>query len=188
VKLYPEDTPTRFEFHKIAEKVAAGCRTERARIFAKALQPMHERDVIERYLEQTHEAQSILDNGVYFPDYSFPNVAHELGMLAVSNAVLEGPQVIKLRKVAEVAATVIRFLGEKREFFPSLREIMEGLHASKDLMALIDRLLEPNGFVKSSASKELADARKSLGEARQKANKAFEAAVRKYKRLGWLRK
>jgi DNA mismatch repair protein MutS2 len=187
VKCYPEDTPSRFEFHKITDRVAANCRTDRAREFANGLEPGYERDVIARLLSQTHEAQTVLDNGVYFPDYSFPNIHHELGMLRVSNAVLEGVQVIKLRKVAEVAATVIRFLGEKREFFPMLRDIVEGLHASKDLMALIDGLLEPNGFVKSSASKELAAARKELGEARQKANKAFESAVRKYKRLGWLR-
>ncbi len=187
VKLYPEDTPSRFEFHKIKDRVAAGCRTDRARQFADELHPIYERDAIARLLDQSEEALTVLDNGVYFPEYSFPNVAHELGMLRVSNAVLDGPQVIKLRTVADVAATVIRFLGEKKDIYPMLRDIVAGLHASKELMALIDGLLELNGFVKSSASKELAAARKELGEARQKANRAFEAAVRKYKKLGWLR-
>src|SRR5690606_29114891 len=48
-------------------------------------------------------------------------------------------------------------------------------------------VLEPNGFIKSNASKELGAARKALSEARQKANKVFEGQVRKYKKLGWLR-
>jgi DNA mismatch repair protein MutS2 len=51
----------------------------------------------------------------------------------------------------------------------------------------VDEVLEPNGFVKSNASKELQQARKELSEARQKASKVFEAAKRKYKKLGWLR-
>lgn len=148
---------------------------------------MSERDTIARWLDQTAEALTVLDNGLFFPEYTFPGVGHELGMLRVDNAVLEGAQVIKLRRMAEVAATVIRFLAEKRELYPMLREVVEGLYASKDLMALIDRYLEPNGFVKSNASKEMAAARKQLGEARQKANKAFEATLRKYKKLGWLR-
>ena len=108
-------------------------------------------------------------------------------MLGIDNAVLDGQQVIKLRKVAEVAATVIRFLGEKKELYPRLRGIVEGLYTSKELISLIDEVLEPNGFVKTSASKELGRARKALAEAKHKANKAFEAAVRKYKKLGWLR-
>lgn len=187
MKLYPADTASRFEFGVVSDKISRSCQTDKARAFAAELRPVGERDSIARLLDQTAEALNVLDNGLYFPDYAFPAVQHELGMLRVSNAVLEGAQVIKLRKVAEVAATVIRFLGEKREFFPNLRGIVEGLFASKELMALIDGLLEPNGFIKSSASKELGQARKQLGEARQKANKAFEAAVRKYKRLGWLR-
>lgn len=187
MKLYPKDTPERFEFQKVRDKIAGSCQTDRARDFAAALAPVSEIDTIDRLLGQTDEALNVLDTGVYFPDYAFPAVGHELGMLRVSNAVLEGAQVIKLRRVAEVATSVIRFLGEKREVFPRLREITDGLHASKDLLSLIDGLIEPNGFVKSSASKELSAARKQLGEARQKANKAFEAAVRKFKRLGWLR-
>lgn len=187
MKLYPQDTPERFEFQKVRDKIAGSCQTDRAREFAAALRPVSEADSIERLLGQTDEALNVLDTGMYFPEYAFPAVGHELGMLRVTNAVLEGAQVIKLRKVAEVATSVIRFLGEKREVFPRLREITEGLQASKDLLTLIDGLIEPNGFVKSSASKELATARKQLGEARQKANKAFEAAVRKFKRLGWLR-
>ncbi len=55
------------------------------------------------------------------------------------------------------------------------------------MIARIDLVLELNGFVKSNASKELLAARKALSEARQKANKVFEAALRKYKKLGWLR-
>src|SRR5690606_34109621 len=96
-------------------------------------------------------------------------------------------EIIKLRKVAEVAASVIKFLADKRVVYPALKEITVGLEASNELIKIIDAILEPNGFIKTNASKELGAARKALSEARQKANKVFEAAVRKYKKLGWLR-
>lgn len=185
--LYPENTPRRFEFHLVLAELEKRCQSERAKRFVEELHPTDEVDTIARLLDETEEAKTIVENGMYFPDISFPNINRELGMLAIDNAVLEGEQVIKLRKVAEVAAQVIRFLGEKKDLYPNLKGIVDGLYASKELIELIDGILEPNGFVKTSASKELGRARKALAEARQKANKAFEAAVRKYKKLGWLR-
>ncbi|HKL40171.1 MAG TPA: hypothetical protein VJ894_05800 [Cryomorphaceae bacterium] len=187
MKYYPENTLQRFEFQKVLAQIEKRCNSERAKRYVDELRPVDEVDSILRFLEETTEAKSIAENGLYFPEIAFPNINRELGMLGIDNSVLDGQQVIKLRKVAEVAATVIRFLGEKRELYPRLRGIVEGLYASKDLIALIDEVLEPNGFVKTSASKELGRARKALAEAKQKANKAFEAAVRKYKKLGWLR-
>ncbi|MEM9051213.1 MAG: DNA mismatch repair protein MutS, partial [Bacteroidota bacterium] len=187
MKYYPENTLQRFEFQKVIAQVEKRCDSDRAKRYAEELRPVDEVDTISRLLEETSEAKDIAENGIYFPEIAFPNISRELGMLEIDNAVLEGQQLIKLRKVAEVAATVIRFLGEKKELYPRLRGIVEGLYASKELISMIDEVLEPNGFVKTSASKELGRARKALAEAKQKANKAFEAAVRKYKKLGWLR-
>lgn len=187
LKYYPENTLQRFEFPKVLAQIEKRCNSDRAKRYVDELRPIDQVDTIIRLLEETTEAKSIAENGLYFPEIAFPNISRELGMLGIDNAVLDGQQVIKLRKVADVAATVIRFLGEKKELYPRLRGIVEGLYASKDLIALIDEVLEPNGFVKTSASKELGKARKALAEAKQKANKAFEAAVRKYKKLGWLR-
>ncbi len=187
MQLYPEDTPSRFGFDSVQSSISHYCRTDRARQFAETLKAVSERDSIELWLKQSAEAQEVIDNGLYFPDYGFPSVAHELGLLRVANAVLEGAQAIKLRKLAETAASLIRFLGSKKELYPHLRQIVVHLSASKELIAIIDEVLEPNGFVKTTASRDLGKIRKGLSEARQKAAKAFEATLRKYKRLGWLR-
>ena len=163
------------------------CRSERAKAIARELKPTYAADSISDKLDQTGEALEVVENGLYFPELAFPNIARELGVLEVDNAVLEGAQAVKLLVVAETAAAVIRFLGQKREEMPALRGIIGGLTASKELMGTIEAVVERNGFVKSSASKELAAARKELSDARQKVNRGFEAAVRKYKKLGWLR-
>lgn len=187
MKLYPEDTLRRFEFHSVAARIIERSQSQKAKAFATDMHPVDETDQIERWLNQTAEAKNIAENGIFFPDYAFPNISHELGKLAIQNAMLEGVEAINLRKIAEVAASVIRFLSEKRGVYPALKEITDGLTESKEMIVIIDQVLELNGFVKSNASKELLAARKALSEARQKANKVFEAALRKYKKLGWLR-
>ena len=187
MKLYPEDTPKRFEFPLIVEIIVDLAHSQKAKEFASALKPVDETSQIEQWLNQTFESKTIIENGIFFPEYAFPNIGRELGKLAVHNSVLEGTEIIKLRKVAEVAASVIKFLKDKSDIYPALKEITAGLLASKELIEIIDAVLEPNGFIKSNASKELGAARKALSEARQKANKVFEGQIRKYKKLGWLR-
>lgn len=187
MKLYPEDTLRRFEFSVIVDRIVDLAQSQRAKEFAGGLKPVDDTGQIEQWLNQTFESKSIVENGIFFPEYAFPNINRELGKLSIQNAVLEGQEIIKLRKVAEVAASVIKFLADKRDLYPALKEVTVGLVASNDLIKIIDAILEPNGFIKSNASKELGAARKALSEARQKANKVFEASVRKYKKLGWLR-
>ena len=187
MKLYPEDTPTRFEFPLIVERIVELANSQKAKEFASGLKPIDETGKIEELLNQTFESKSIVENGIFFPEYAFPNIGRELSKLGIHNSVLEGPEIIKLRKVAEVASTVIKFLKDKGDIYPALKEITAGLFASKELIDIIDAVLEANGFIKTNASKELGAARKSLGETRLKANKVFEAQVRKYKNLGWLR-
>ena len=187
MKLYPEDTLRRFEFSVIVDRIVDLASSQKAKEFAGELRPVDETDQIEQWLNQTFESKQIIENGIFFPEYAFPNISRELAKLGIQNAVLEGQEIIKLRKVAEVAASVIKFLADKRDLYPALKEITAGMAASNDLIKIIDAILEPNGFIKSNASKELGAARKALSEARQKANKVFEAAVRKYKKLGWLR-
>ncbi len=187
MKLFPQDTPERFEFHKVLNRLERYAQSERGKTFARELMPDHHVDTISEWLNQTHEAKEIVSNGIFFPDYQFPDVRRELGKLRIENAVLEGQEAIKILKLAGTTAVVIKHLGEKSEELPALKMITEGIYSSKELVALIDNILEPNGFIRTRASKELGLARKALSEARTKTNKAFEAMVRKYKKLGWLR-
>ena len=98
MKYYPENTLQRFEFPKIIAQIEKRCDSDRAKRYAEELRPVDQYDTITRLLEETSEAKDIAENGIYFPEIAFPNISRELGMLGIDNAVLEGQQVIKLRK------------------------------------------------------------------------------------------
>ncbi len=187
MRYYPADTLSRFEFPVILDRLQGYCRSEKGKRLAEDLQPSLDKGQIELELEQTQEFKTIRENGMAFPDYHFPNVERELQLLSVPNAVLEGKQLIKLRVVAEVALNVIRFLTEKQELYPSLYQVVQSLDKAKGLVHAVNKILEPNGLVKSNASKALSAIRADLSALRAQSNKVFEAAVRKYRKLGWLR-
>lgn len=187
MRYYPSDTLARFEFPAIIDRLKGYCRSEKGKMLADELQPSLDKGQIELELDQTQEFKAIRENGLSFPDYHFPNVERELQMLSIPNAVLEGKQLIKLRQVTEVALNVIRFLTEKQPLYPSLFQVIAHLDRAKGLVSSVNKVLEPNGLVKSNASKELSEIRADLAALRMQANKVFDTAVRKYRKLGWLR-
>lgn len=187
MRFYPEDTLSRFAFPDILEQVKGYCRTEKGKVITQELRPSLDYGSIALELDQTKEAKNIRENGITFPDYHFPNIDRELQLLAVPNAVLEGKQLVKLRQVAEVAQSVIRYLSEQRALYPALFSIIDGLEKAKGLIHTINKTLEDNGGVKSNASRELAAIRNELSGLRSQASRVFDAAIRKYRKLGWLR-
>lgn len=187
MKLYPANTLVKLEFDQLTDRLAEKCRSEKAKSFARQLAPLSNLNQISRLLDQTHELTEIRRNGLFFPELAFPNIGTELKSLSIVGTVLQGEQFVKLQRLCITATQVRRFLSEKRNEYPALFEVVESLEKSKPIVGLIEQVLEPNGYVKSSASRALGDIRQQLTQVRQKTARAFESAMRKYKKLGWLR-
>ena len=184
---YPADAAQKLEFDKILELLVSFCHGEGAKDLARDLVPRTDRGQIELQLNQTAEFKSLRDEGAYFPSTRLPSVKKELQLLAIPNSVLEGKQLMNLCEMVDVAHQAITFLEDRKEVYPALAEITAPLTKASGLEDIFRKILEPNGFVKSSASRELEQIRRELGVLRQRSNRIFEQQVRKFQKLGWLR-
>lgn len=184
---YPEDTLDRFQYHEILVLLESYCRSRTGKALALELTPVREQEKIELWLNQTFEYHAVLTEGKYFPPFAFPNISKELGMLEVQGAVLEGPQFMNIRETVDTANTVVRFLRQKREGFPALFQIVGPVAECKEIVPMIDKVLDSPGIVRSSASKTLANIRKDLASKRQQASRLFMSELRKCQKAGWLR-
>jgi DNA mismatch repair protein MutS2 len=187
MNLYPKDTLYRFEFNQIVEILKGICKGDKAKNIAENLVPYNSIELIKPLLLQTKELLEIRNNGLFFPETFYPNIIIELKLLAVDNSILEGKQIIKLKETVETAINLLRFLEDKKELYPALRSVVGDIKISKEIVDIINKILEPNGLVKDNASKDLLEIRKELDAIKQKANRAFSIQLRKYKKLGWLR-
>lgn len=187
MKCYPKDTLDRFQFNEVLLCLETYCRTQTGKALALRLRPSDEQHRVELWLDQTHEYLRVLNEGMSFPPFQFPHIGKEMDMLAIQGAVLEAPQFMSLRETVETANGVIRFLRQKREMLPAMAKISAHLAECKEIVPLIDHVLEAPGVVKSSASKELATIRRDLQSKRQQANRVFMSELRKCQKAGWLR-
>ena len=188
LKLFPETAYERFELDKILEKIATGCQSEQAMQLARDLRPVTSLEEIDKRLDECREYVEMREAGLALPESDLPlNIQKDLGLLSVANSVLEGRQLINIAELTERSEGVRVFLQKKEDLFPSLHRIVDPLDDCRNMRSAIEAVLEPNGFVKSSASKALSSIRGDLARLRQKASRAFEGFIRKYRKLGWLR-
>jgi DNA mismatch repair protein MutS2 len=185
--VYPESAAEKFEFGVIKKVISNRCSGEVAKSLVQEMAPLEMSELLVTTLNQTDEMLQIRKNGLYFPQVTFPNIGYELNMLRIPDSVLEAAQFQKLKQTCEIANNVIRFLKEKKELYPNLSQVCANLLNADTIIKEISAIVDENAQVKSSASKRLGEIRKSLTEARNRANRMFEHQVKKFQKAGYLR-
>jgi len=186
VRIYPEDSISRFEFDRIRSTVESYCRSLGGKELAQTLRPDFEFEPLLVQLRRVKEYVDVQRSGSGFPNSTFPEIRRELHLLGVANSMLQEKQLMNIREVSDVVNTLLQYLKDKKTILPAIHGIFEPVFFTKEIIDAIDKVLDPSGIVKSSASRELADIRKDLAHSRRELDKVFRAQIQKLKKLGWL--
>ena len=184
IKFFPESALVSLEFDKIRELLSNYCQTVYAKEKAAELRIHTRLEYIDRELRQTHEYKSLLDGGVYFPNDPVFNLSKELKLLGIPGAMLTGEQFLWIRKMAETANAVFRWFDEERKgAYPALASVISHTRYEKKIVAAIDEVLNEDGQVKDSASKELAAIRLNLYKKRNELRRIFDKVLSRLTKL-----
>lgn len=186
MRIFPDDSMQRFEFDRIRRLLEVHCRSPRSKDFALQLVPLSSAEEVHLLLLKTHELLGIFRAGSFFPQSEFPDITKELGFLKVAGSTLMEKQVLALRDLLEVCFSVLRYLSDKKAVFPHLNSVFASVMLNNLPLSHIDAVLDAQGEVKTSASKELGQIRKNIIEARRELERVFRQHLQKYKKLGWL--
>ncbi|HEX2532444.1 MAG TPA: DNA mismatch repair protein MutS [Chitinophagaceae bacterium] len=187
MKLYPESAAVQLEFDKIKSLLLEKCRLEYAKEKAAELRIHTRKEFIERELKQSHEFKQLLQNGIYFPNEHTLNLARELKLLGIEGAVLNGEQLVGLRKLAQSLEAIFRwFDAERRTAYSGLALVIEGTYYEKKILQLIDEVIDETGNVKDTASEELQSIRMSLYRRRNELRRVFDRIISKLNKQGYL--
>ena len=184
--IYPDDNISRFEFDRIRSIIESNCRSIGGKEFAQDLSPTFEFDALLIQLQRVKEYVDIKRSGSDLPNSTFPDIRRELHLLGIANSALQEKQFMNIREVSDVVNNLLQYLKDKRSVLPAICGIFNPVHFTKEIIDSIDKVLDPSGIVKSSASQELADIRKDLAHSRRELDKVFRAQLQKLKKLGWL--
>ncbi len=175
------------QFDKIQQLILADCVTPAAKQLCYSLKPVAHPDLIMKDLLRTNAIRDILAGNGYFPSPEHEPHALELRKLSLPGALLGGDQLLKIRRGAEVANTMIRFLRTKKAVTPVLDELTQEVEPCYEAVDLINQVLDEEGLVKSNASSELARIRKSIGERRRESDRKFYNYLNELRKQGFLR-
>lgn len=186
MKLYPANAETQLEFDKVKALLAAHCKTAYAKHKAEKLRIHTRKDFIELELKQTHEFKLLTEQSLYFPDEPALNIANDIKLLGIQGSTLTGEQWIAIRRLAQAMENIFRWFDkEKRAAFPALEKVIENVYYEKNIIALIDEVLDEQGNVKDNASSALQKIRENLYRKRNEQRRAFERAIARLSKSGY---
>ena len=167
------------EFDKIRSLVAGYCNGSMAREQAERLQFFDDYDTIARELERVAEFVTLFRSADMLPASLGQVVRGELNMLRIQGSMLSEVQVWALHELAVSVDAVKRFFKSKPAVYPVLEAMAQPVVYDKNIVLLIEKVIDTDKQVKSSASEELGRIRDSLQRSRNELNRAFARALNK---------
>lgn len=187
MKLYPESASVQLEFDKVKALLVAHCQCQYAIEKAQQLRIHTHKKFVDADLRQSHEFKQLILNRIYFPNDYVLNLHKELKLLSISGSVLQGEDLLNIRKLAESIEKIFRWFNEERRVaYSGLWEIVQGTYYEKAIIALIDEVIDEQGNVKDSASDALRDIRQSLYKKRNELRKIFDRIISRLSKQGYL--
>lgn len=174
------------QFPTVLETVSGYCNTDMGKLKAKAILPISEADTLLLALQQTSEYVSSFQNNNAIPNHGFDSIAHEIQFLGIEDSFLE---VGSFRKIAHLSATsnvLLQFFKKFTDYYPNLYIRSEQVEFTKDIINLIDAVVDKYGEIKDNATPDLLHLRRDMQVVRGKVNQSFGAAMSQYNGLGYL--
>lgn len=187
IKFFPDSALVQLEFEKVKTLLGEYCKTEYAKDKAAALRIHTKKDIIAHELQQVHEYKILAQGGQFFPNDFALNLHKELALLGIPGAMLSGEQFMLLHKLAQNTANIFRWLDtERREAYPALAKVTDDSYYEKNIIALIEEVLNEYGVVKDNASEALQQIRMSLFRKRNELRRVFDRIISKLNKQGYL--
>jgi DNA mismatch repair protein MutS2 len=137
-------------------------------------------------LLQTSEYVSSFQNNNAIPNHGFDAITHEIKFLGIEDSFLE---VGSFRKIANLSSTVnflLNFLKKFHDYYPNLNNRASRVELTKDIISMVDEVVDKYGEIKDNASPDLLNIRRDMNLVRGKVNQSFGVALTQYNSLGYL--
>jgi DNA mismatch repair protein MutS2 len=181
-----EKTINDLQFPTLLETLSSICNTDIGKQKALEIKPFKEKEELMDALFQTSEYVSSFQNNNAIPNHGFEVINHEIKFLSIEDSFLE---VGSFRKIANISITVnalLLFLKKFEEYYPNLNKRAIKVEYTKEIIALIEDVVDKYGEIQDNASVDLLNIRRNMNTVRGKVNQSFGIALTQYNSLGYL--
>ena len=181
-----EKTLQDLQFPTVLETLSAICNTDIGKQKALEITPFKDKESLMEALFQTSEYVSSFQNNNAIPNHGFDAITHEIKFLGIEDSFLE---VGSFRKIANLSSTVnflLNFLRKFHDYYPNLNNRGARVELTKDIITMVDEVVDKYGEIKDNASPDLLNIRRDMNAVRGKVNQSFGVALTQYNSLGYL--
>jgi DNA mismatch repair protein MutS2 len=181
-----EKTLQDLQFPTVLETISAACNTDIGAQKALEITPFKDKETLLKALLQTSEYKSSFENNNAIPNHGFENISHEIKFLAIEDSFLEVGSFRKISAISTTSNFLLNFLKKFDEYYPNLNSRGLQVEITKDIVNMIDDVLDKYGEVKDNASPDLLNIRRDMSVVRGKVNQSFGIAMSHYNSLNYL--
>jgi DNA mismatch repair protein MutS2 len=181
-----EKTINDLQFPTILESLSSICNTDIGKQKALEIKPFKEKEELMDSLMQTSEYVSSFQNNNAIPNHGFEIINHEIKFLAIEDSFLEVGSFRKIGNISITVNTLLLFLKKFEEYYPNLNKRAIKVEYTKEIIALIEDVVDKYGEIKDNASVDLLNIRRNMNTVRGKVNQSFGIALTQYNSLGYL--
>lgn len=181
-----EKTLQDLQFPTVLETLSDICNTDIGKEKALKITPFREKETLMEALLQTSEYVSSFQNNNAIPNHGFDAITYEIKFLGIEDSFLE---VGSFRKIATLSSTsnfLLNFLKKFEDYYPNLNARAARVEYTKNIITLIDEVVDKYGEIKDNASPDLLNIRRNMNVVRGKVNQSFGVALSQYNSLGYL--
>ena len=181
-----EKTLQDLQFPTVLETISAICNTDIGKQKALEIVPFNNKEILLKALLQTTEYLSSFQNNNAIPNHGFDAITHEIKFLGIEDSFLE---VGSFRKIATISATtnfLLTYFKKFEDYYPNLNHRALQVEFTKDIISMVDDVVDKYGEIKDNASPDLLNIRRSMTSVRGKVNQSFGVSLTQYNSLGYL--
>ena len=155
-----------------------------ARHQIKTMMPFSDREVIERWLQQTSEMMDLLLNDSAFPLRNLHDVRNYLEKARPENSIIPLEAFVKILELSITARVVKSYIDQRKEHYPALKKIAVGLIPLKDLEDTLQDVLTDNGELRRDASPKLQSIRNNINKRKNDLRTTINRVMRRLSKQG----
>ncbi|RZM26381.1 MAG: endonuclease MutS2 [Pedobacter sp.] len=184
--IYPESCLERLGFDEIKELITKHCLSPMGKQMVSRMQVITKFDQINKFLRQTYEFKSILQNQEPLQISTFSDLKFLADKIRAEGSYLIEDELFQMYTSLQTAFAVIRFFEERRETYPNLEALFEHLPVEKNILKKIETVLDPKGKIKPNASSALQEIIGAIAKGEQEVRKRMDSVYKQAVAQNWV--
>ena len=181
-----EKTLQDLQFPTVLETLSSICNTDIGKQKALEIVPFKDKETLMNALLQTSEYLSSFQNNNAIPNHGFDAITHEIKFLAIEDSFLEVGSFKKIATISESVNILLQYFKKFEDYYPNLFQKSSQVTLTKEIIKLIEEVVDKYGEIKNNASPDLLNIRRDMNVVRGKVNQSFGMALTQYNGLGYL--